>query len=152
MGNVILTVADTKLVLRETTTKSGTSVYHCIRKVDQLSQPRFGTQIPALADDLPDTVIVDGTTVTLERGMTPDSYTDKKTGKTEPRTPRPRVSYEGEVETDTLGTKKFHFSLSVTSSGGWNIKAALTKAGLTDEEKRESQAKANATRLAGLLA
>lgn len=106
---------------------NSTGVAH--RKGDFYMHP-YGQQIPALADKLPTSATIDGVTVFFTSSVTDDG--------------RAKVSSKGHVTLPEGEVRRLDATISVTKSGEWNIKVALTGVGT-----RKVDTKSN---LAALLA
>lgn len=112
----------------------------------------FGTQIGALSDELPTSATVDGHEVTLEAGFT--SATKRNAdGSVTNVTPRPKVSYTGNVDLPSLGQRTVKVIVSVTKSGDWNVNATVTKVHSVSPEDRTKRANEKAaSNLAAIMA
>lgn len=115
----------------------------------------YGVQLPALDEDLPTSVVLDGVEITLEKGETASEKKtkDKKTDVVTVTkvTPRPKTSFDGKVVLPTFGTsRQVKVIFSVRQDGTWNVIAMATDVP-TPVSPEERAAKA-ATKAAGNLA
>lgn len=113
-------------------TKSGVAY----KKGDFYMHP-YGQQIPALADTLPTSATIDGVTVFFTSATTDDG--------------RQKVSSKGHVTLPTGEAngevRRLDATISVTKSGDWNIKVAVTGVGT-----RTVDTKSNLDALQSILA
>jgi hypothetical protein len=152
---VSFTIADLPLALLKTEKKDESGHYYAFRD-PKGKYTGFGHQVPALEDELPTSVTVDGVEFTLEKGKTSD---EKRTRNADGSTtvtkvePRDKVSFQGNTTLPSLGERTVKVIVSVTKSGDWNINATVTKVHSVSPEDRKAKAKERAEdNLARILA
>lgn len=174
--NLPFTIAGLDLGLLETPVKDKPErKYHCFRLGDTENNG-YGAAIPALSEALPSTIVVDGQTITLVVGMSPDTKALRKDGKTvkdddgktvmvtipeEKRYPQAKYtgdhafpSLKGFDGPDDAGLRRVHATISATQGGKtWNITVSVNRIPSVSPEERQAKAIDKATaNLASLMA
>lgn len=122
MSDLILQIAGKDVPFRHfVAQKSGAECWGVLDKKTNGDRyfSRYGVPVPALASDLPTSVVLtDGTTpvvLPLEFSFTDDS--------------RPRVAHNAKVTLPNGQERQVAISISVTKKGHWNIKAIANSGG-----------------------
>jgi hypothetical protein len=120
--------------LRATEVKDKPGKFWWVTRQEGKKANMAGTPIPALDDELPTSVTLDGVTFKLTKGLSAASYTDRETKKTVtvPDNERREVArFEGNYELPSVGEEKhvtIRFSRTKTE-GVWQFKATVNGAG-----------------------
>lgn len=162
--NLSFTIAGLPLGLLETEVNDHPEKkYHCFR-LDDAKNTGYGQPIPALADALPSTVVIDGVTITLVVGMSP--ATKRVSGEVVaiPDAKRyPQAKYTGDHVFPSLkgfdgpddeGIRRVGVTISSTAGGKtWNVTARVNRVPSVSPEERQTKALDKATaNLAALMA
>lgn len=142
---LVMNVAGTSLPLLQTQVKprpgdTEIHTYYCFREPTRTSGA-FGVKIEPASEQLPTQVEIDGVVVSLERGLTAASYTEKRNGQSvtvvvpEDKR-RPRVAsktfqtFPNLADGDDTGIRNVDVSISETNDGLWNVKVVVNRSGL----------------------
>lgn len=137
--------------------------YHCFR-LDDAKNTGYGQPIPALADTLPSTVVIDGVTITLAVGMSPATKRTNGEVVAVPEAKRyPQATYRGDHVFPSLkgfdgpedeGIRRVSVTISSTHGGKtWNVTTRVNRVPSVSPEERNAKALDKATaNLAALMA
>lgn len=150
---LVMEIAGTRLPLIETAVldretklpRADGRTYFVFRDIDPATKQfkkatGFGVGWAPITDKLPTSLTLDGQVLTLNAGMTSAEFKGKA------KTPRPRVSFVGDVTLPSIGEPRtVDISISERADGLWNIKASVRRPGSSvSPEEATAKAKAKA--------